>query len=229
MAKLFSEFSLLRVLKTYKLVLWKKFFQPLIYQLPDDFCKTLMRWNRKIERAFWNIFKWFIFTSNTTKHKLNSYLLSQFIKTYSKKEVHYICFYRTYIPNSRRTCCVMANVFNNLLIVEPTSIFPDLKSPKNTVELSVFFALLGSLCIKALRKMFVKSTRECMVNFLRIILQIFVTSGLKSLDFWVLKKILKQIYLNVGVKYRKIVKYPFYIDNYFIKAFQIYDNFINLS
>ena len=46
--------------------------------------------------------------------------------------------------------------FTNILHAAFT--YADLKSTKNTVKLTVFYALLGSACVKAARKMLVKLT-----------------------------------------------------------------------
>jgi len=60
--------------------------------------------------------------------------------------------------------------FTNTLGAAFTSADP--KSTKNTVKLSVFFVLLGSVSVKARRKMLVKSTPACYVGWERSVIRI---------------------------------------------------------
>jgi len=73
-----------------------------------------------------------------------------------------IAFYLLFLCVS----AIIANAHNvdKLTVVDFTNIlleaftWEDPKSAKNTVELSVFLALLGSVCIKAVSEMLMKST-----------------------------------------------------------------------
>ncbi len=56
--------------------------------------------------------------------------------------------------------------------------FGDPESPKNTDGLTVFFALLGSACVKAAHKMFVKFTTR--VNFTNILREVFMNADRKN-------------------------------------------------
>jgi len=99
--------------------------------------------------------------------------------------------------------------FINILHIAFTSADP--KSVKNTDNLTVFFTLLDSTCVKAVHRMLMKSTPEA--NTLRGILTYFILFWLRLVD------ILLRFFSNLEMAWKQSYKINFIYkkDNFSLK------------